>query len=259
MPISRRHFIGASAAASVLMQRALGGIDQLSNTNNAVRKVLASANQLTYRAQRLLLGNDWLAPEYSESDIREPQKPNGTESPDDEDYQALASSGFSGYRLQISGLVEKPQKFSLENLKAMPVRTQITRHDCVEGWSCIAKWSGVQLSRVLEQVRVKPEARYAVFRCFDTMEQGLAGPVKYYGYIDLLDAWHPQTILAFDLNGKALPVSNGAPLRLRVERQLGYKMNKYVRAIELVSSYAAIGNGNGGYWEDQGYDWYAGI
>jgi DMSO/TMAO reductase YedYZ molybdopterin-dependent catalytic subunit len=87
----------------------------------------------------------------------------------------------------------------------------------------------------------------------------MAGPVKYYGSIDLVDAYHPQTILAFDLNGKALPVSNGAPLRLRVERQLGYKMNKYIRAIELVSSYAAIGNGNGGYWEDQGYDWYAGI
>jgi hypothetical protein len=85
MPISRRHFIGASAAASGLMLSGCDGIDQLSNTDNAVRKVLASANQLTYRAQRLLLGNDWLAPEYSESDIREPQKPNGTESPDDED------------------------------------------------------------------------------------------------------------------------------------------------------------------------------
>jgi DMSO/TMAO reductase YedYZ molybdopterin-dependent catalytic subunit len=141
----------------------------------------------------------------------------------------------------------------------MPTRTQITRHDCVEGWSCIAKWSGVQLSRVLELAQVKPEARYAVFHCFDTMEQGMAGSVKYYGSIDLIDAFHPQTILAFDLNGKSLPVENGAPLRLRVERQLGYKMNKYVRAIELVSSYASIGDGQGGYWEDRGYDWYAGI
>jgi len=259
MKISRRNLLRGSAAASSLMLTGCDAIDRLSNTDNAVRKVLASANELTYRAQRLLLGDDWLAREYSESDIRQPQKPNGTESPDDEDYEALASAGFADYRLEVAGMVEKPQRFSLENLRAMPTRTQITRHDCVEGWSCIAKWSGVQLSRILDEVKVKPDARYVVFRCFDTMEQGLSGPVRYYGSIDLIDARHPQTILAFDLNGKPLPTSNGAPIRLRVERQLGYKMNKYVRAIELVSSYASIGDGKGGYWEDQGYDWYAGI
>ncbi|MGA7074428.1 molybdopterin-binding protein [Bradyrhizobium sp.] len=259
MKISRRNLLRGSAAASSLMLTGCDAIDRLSNTDNAVRKVLASANELTYRAQRLLLGDDWLAREYSESDIRQPQKPNGTESPDDEDYKALASTGFADYRLEVAGMVEKPQRFSLENLRAMPTRTQITRHDCVEGWSCIAKWSGVQLSRILDEVKVKPDARYVVFRCFDTMEQGLSGPVRYYGSIDLIDARHPQTILAFDLNGKPLPTSNGAPIRLRVERQLGYKMNKYVRAIELVSSYASIGDGKGGYWEDQGYDWYAGI
>jgi DMSO/TMAO reductase YedYZ molybdopterin-dependent catalytic subunit len=259
MKISRRNLLRGSAAASSLMLTGCDAIDRLSNTDNAVRKVLASANELTYRAQRLLLGDDWLAREYSESDIRQPQKPNGTESPDDEDYEALASAGFADYRLEVAGMVEKPQRFSLENLRAMPTRTQITRHDCVEGWSCIAKWSGVQLSRILDEVKVKPDARYVVFRCFDTMEQGLSGPVRYYGSIDLIDARHPQTILALDLNGKPLPISNGAPIRLRVERQLGYKMNKYVRAIELVSSYASIGDGKGGYWEDQGYDWYAGI
>jgi DMSO/TMAO reductase YedYZ molybdopterin-dependent catalytic subunit len=259
MKISRRNLLRGSAAASSLMLTGCDAIDRLSNTDNAVRKVLASANELTYRAQRLLLGDDWLAREYSESDIRQPQKPNGTESPDDEDYEALASAGFADYRLEVAGMVEKPQRFSLENLRAMPTRTQITRHDCVEGWSCIAKWSGVQLSRILDEVKVKPDARYVVFRCFDTMEQGLSGPVRYYGSIDLIDARHPQTILALDLNGQPLPISNGAPIRLRVERQLGYKMNKYVRAIELVSSYASIGDGKGGYWEDQGYDWYAGI
>ena len=259
MPISRRHFLTASAAASSLMLTGCDALDELSDTDSKVRKVLASANGLTYRTQRLLLGNDWLAREYSESDIRQPQKPNGTAAPEDEDYKKLAASGFSTYRLEVGGLVEKPQRFSLENLRAMPVRTQITRHDCVEGWSCIAQWSGVQLSRVLQQVQVKPEARYVVFRCFDTMEQSMAGPVKYYGSIDMIDAHHPQTLLAFELNGKPLPVSNGAPLRLRVERQLGYKMNKYVSAIELVSSFAEIGDGNGGYWEDRGYDWYAGI
>jgi DMSO/TMAO reductase YedYZ molybdopterin-dependent catalytic subunit len=111
----------------------------------------------------------------------------------------------------------------------------------------------------LKLVHIKREARYVVFRCCDTMEQGFAEPVKYYGSIDLVDAYHPQTMLAFDLNGKPLPVSNGAPLRLRVERQLGYKMNKYIRAIELVSSYASIAGGKGGHWEDNGYDWCAGI
>jgi len=259
MLISRRHFVRASAAVGSLTLAGCDATDQLGNTDSKVREVLASANELTYRAQRLLLGNNWLAREYSESDIRQPQKPNGTENPDDEDYKALASSDFSNYKLEVGGLVEKPQRFTLQALRAMPTRTQITRLDCVEGWSCIAKWSGVPLSRVLELAHVKPEARYVVFRCFDTMEQGLEGPVKYYGSIDLIDAYHPQTILAFDLNDIPLPVQNGAPLRVRVERQLGYKMNKYIRAIELVSSFANIGDGKGGYWEDRGYDWYAGI
>jgi DMSO/TMAO reductase YedYZ molybdopterin-dependent catalytic subunit len=259
MLISRRHFVRASVAVSSLTLAGCDALDQLSNTDGKVRKVLASANELTYRTQRLLLGNNWLAREYSESDIRQPQKPNGTENPDDEDYKALASSDFSNYKLEVGGLVEKPQRFTLQALRAMPTRTQITRHDCVEGWSCIAKWSGVPLSKVLGLVHVKPEARYVVFRCFDTMEQGLEGPVKYYGSIDLIDAYHPQTILAFDLNDRPLPVQNGAPLRVRVERQLGYKMNKYIRTIELVSSFSNIGDGKGGYWEDRGYDWYAGI
>ena len=115
------------------------------------------------------------------------------------------------------------------------------------------------MSTVLDQVKPKPEARYAVFYCFDTIERGLSGDIKYYGSIDMVDARHPQTILAYGLNDSPLPVSNGAPLRVRVERQLGYKMNKYIRAIELVSSFATLGAGKGGYWEDRGYDWYAGI
>ncbi len=112
----------------------------------------------------------------------------------------------------------------------MPSRTQITRHDCVEGWSAIGKWKGVPLAPLLDRVGVKSEARYVVFHCFDTMEQGLAGPVKYYESLDFIDARHPQTILAYDMNDTTLPVAHGAPLRLRVERQLGYKMAKYVHA-----------------------------
>ena len=258
--ISRRRLITGSAvtAASVALS-GCNALDSLSDTSNSVRNIFERANELTYRAQRLLLGNNWLAQEFADSDIRQGQKPNGTTDPEDEDYRALAANSFSEYQLEIGGLVEKPMKLSLANLRAMPKRTQITRHDCVEGWSCIAKWGGVPLSTILDEAKVKPEARYAVFNCFDTMEQGLSGVVKYYGSIDLIDARHPQTILAYEMNGKPLPVENGAPLRVRVERALGYKMNKYIRSIELVSDFAKLGDGKGGYWEDRGYDWYAGI
>ena len=139
----------------------------------------------------------------------------------------------------------------------MPSRTQVTRHDCVEGWSCIAKWTGVPLSVVLDEAKPKPAARYVVFYCMDTIDQD--DGTKYYGSIDLIDARHPQTILAYGMNGKPLPIENGAPLRVRVERQLGYKMPKYLGKIELVDTFAQIGMGHGGYWEDNGYEWYGGI
>jgi DMSO/TMAO reductase YedYZ molybdopterin-dependent catalytic subunit len=116
----------------------------------------------------------------------------------------------------------------------------------------------VQLSRVLDQAGIKPAARYVVFRCYDSLGNTLSGPDLYYESIDLISARHPQTILAYGLNGQTLPVANGAPLRVRIEQQLGYKMAKYIRAIEIVDSFAKIAGGNGGYWEDQGYDWYAG-
>ena len=127
----------------------------------------------------------------------------------------------------------------------MPSRTQITRHDCVEGWSCIAKWTGMPLALVLDQAWSKPQARYVVFHCMDTIERSLSGNIHYYGSIDLIDARHPQTILAYGLNGKPLPVDNGAPLRVRVERQLGYKMPKYIHKIEVVDSFAADRLGQG--------------
>jgi DMSO/TMAO reductase YedYZ molybdopterin-dependent catalytic subunit len=151
--------------------------------------------------------------------------------------------------------VERPLSLSLPELMAMPSRTQITRHDCVEGWSCIAEWTGVPLARVLAEARLRPEARFVVFRSMDTIERSLSGGVKYWESHDLRDALHPQTILAYGMNGGALPIRNGAPLRLRVERQLGYKMAKYLTGIEVVPALAD----KGGYWEERGYDWYAGI
>jgi DMSO/TMAO reductase YedYZ molybdopterin-dependent catalytic subunit len=139
----------------------------------------------------------------------------------------------------------------------MPSRTQITRHDCVEGWSAIGKWKGAKLGAMLDAAHPKPQARFAVFYCADPMEAD--GTDLYYESIDMEDAFHPQTILAYELNDAVLPIANGAPIRLRVERQLGYKHAKYVMRIELVESFDKIAGGKGGYWEDQGYQWFAGI
>ena len=220
---------------------------------------MEGANALTYRVQRLLAGRDALAQEFTEADIRQPQRPNGVTAPDDDTYKGLLAGNFADWRLEVAGLVEKPLSLTRDQLIAMPSRTQITRHDCVEGWSCIAKWTGVPLALVLDEAKVKPQAQFVVFHCLDSIERGLSGDVKYYGSIDIVDARHPQTILAYGLNGLPLPVENGAPLRVRVERQLGYKMPKYVHRIELVDSFADMGLGKGGYWEDRGYDWFGGI
>lgn len=258
--IDRRRFLaGAAAAGSGLLLSGCDAFDELGDRTNPVRKFLSGANELTYRAQRLLGGGHTLAQEFTEADIRQPMRPNGVTSPADALYRDLLSRDFADWRLEVTGEVENPLSLSRDELMTMPSRTQITRHDCVEGWSCIAKWTGTPMSLVLDKAKVKPTARYAVFQCLDTIERGLSGEVKYYGSIDLVDARHPQTILAYGMNGRPLPVENGAPLRVRVERQLGYKMPKYVRGIELVTSFADIGLGKGGYWEDRGYDWFGGI
>ena len=250
------------AGGGLLTIGGLGGcklLDGLSAPNNRVRQFMERANDLTMAMQRGMLDRDALAAEFGPEDIRQPQRPNGVTDPQDETYLALKSGGFADYRLRVTGLVSRPLSLSLADLRAMPTRDQITRHDCVEGWSCIAQWSGVPLAQVLDRAGVQAKARFAVFHCFDTIERTLSGGVRYYESIDMIDAQHPQTILAWGMNGAPLPVANGAPVRLRVERQLGYKMAKYVRAIELVETLAPFGRGKGGYWEDRGYEWYAGI
>ena len=151
----------------------------------------------------------------------------------------------------------RPLQLSLDEIHALPSRTQITRHDCVEGWSAIGKWKGARLAALLDAAQPQPSARYVVFHCADPMAND--GTDFYYESIDFDDAYHEQTILAYELNDAALPIKNGAPLRLRVERQLGYKHAKYVMRVELVASYAHIAGGRGGYWEDRGYQWFAGI
>jgi DMSO/TMAO reductase YedYZ molybdopterin-dependent catalytic subunit len=259
--LNRRRLLGLSAAgASSLILAGCDQFDFLGQRDNQVRDFLERANELTYAAQRALVPQQALAREFSASEIRQGQRPNGSTDPRNvAEYAELVETNFSGYRLNITGLVETPKSFSLDELRNMPARSQITRHDCVEGWSCIAKWTGTPLGAVLDEARIKPTAKFLVYHCYDQMGGGLSAPEPYYESSDLIDAYHPQTILAYGLNDQTLPISNGAPVRARIERALGYKQAKYVHTIEVVDSFARFGLGQGGYWEDHGYEWYGGI
>jgi len=251
----RRWLQRALGAASGLV---LSGCNKLAQSP-AVNSTLEQAEGLTRAVQRVLLGRHALAPEYSASDISAAFRANGTTDPGTDEYNRHVQTGFADWRLAVGGLVENPLELSLADLRRIASRTQITRHDCVEGWSCIAKWGGARLGAVLQQARLKSNARYIAFHCADSLELTLDGSGQYYETIDLVDAMHPQTLLAYDMNDRPLTVRHGAPLRLRVERQLGYKMAKYVMRVEAIESFAGIAGGKGGYWEDRGYEWYAGI
>ncbi len=201
------------------------------------------------------MASDGLAREYSEADMSPNFRVNGNTDPGDPAYRQHRAAGFAQWTLAVGGQVKRPLALPLSALMAMKQREQITRHDCVEGWSAIGKWQGPELGQVLAMAGLLPTARYVVFHCADS-----TGTAPYYESIDLVDAFHPQTILAWRMNGAPLPVGHGAPLRLRVERQLGYKQAKYVMGIELRATLAGLYGGKGGYWEDhRDYAWYAGI
>lgn len=247
--LSRRALIGSVAGGL------LTGCDRLAS-NADFRKLLFSAENFHKWSQRALSDRQALAPEFRPDQLSPYFRANGTSNPDTEEYRALWRTGFNGWRLRVDGLVGRPLLLSLAQLQSMPHREQITRHDCVEGWSAIGKWRGVPLSTILHAAQVSDRARYIVFHCADRM----TATRSYYESIDRIDAFHPQTILAFALNDQPLTVANGAPLRLRVERQLGYKHAKYLMQIQAVESLADIYGGKGGYWEDTaGYEHYAGI
>jgi len=246
--ISRRNLLIGGAGAL------LTGCDRLSNSPS-FRGVLRSAEGLTMKAQRLIVDRNALAREYEADDMSPVFRANGNVMPASPDYQRLLAGRFADWRLQVDGLVQRPLALSLDQIRRLPQRTQITRHDCVEGWSAIGKWTGVPLRTVLDAAGLRQDARYIVFHCADNF-----GPHPYYESIDLIDAFHPQTILAWAMNDRILQVRHGAPLRLRVERQLGYKHAKYLMRIEAVADLASVHGGRGGYWEDSNdYEWYAGI
>ena len=251
MILTRRALIAGGASAAGL---ALAGCDRLGQDPRA-RRILFMGEEMNRGLQRALMHRDALAREFSPADMSPVFRVNGTRDPGTPSYKAAAANRFADWRIEVGGLVDRPLALSMAQLRSMPARTQITRHDCVEGWSAIGKWHGPTLGAVLKAARLRDAARYVVFTCAD-----LYGGKPYYESIDLIDAFHPQTILAWGMNDALLSVGHGAPVRLRVERQLGYKHAKYVSRIDAVASLDPIGKGKGGYWEDNvDYDWYAGI
>ena len=247
--IERRLFLkqGLSLGALAL----LTGCDI--SDNEAVDKVLWTMSRWNDRVQATLFNPDKLVQEYPASAITRPFPFNAYYGEDE-----IRVVDGQSWKLELAGLIRERKPWTLPELHALPQVTQITRHICVEGWSAIGKWTGVPLHDVLALARPTEAARYAVFHCADPMEAD--GTTTYYESIDMDDAYHAQTLLAYELNGAPLPVPNGAPLRLRVERQLGYKQAKYLMRIEFVDGYEKIRGGRGGYWEDvAGYQWYAGI
>jgi sulfoxide reductase catalytic subunit YedY len=205
--------------------------------------------------RKALFGHEVSTQHYSRKDISSYFRVNGRP-PKEAEYDAMASEHFANYVLEVGGLVETPLHLTLAQLRARPRQTQITEHCCIEGWSAVAEWGGMSLNEIIDMCRPLPSARYVVFYAFDnksTSEPDPAGPGYFYGTIGMELAMHPQTILAYDMNGVPLPIPHGAPLRLRVETQLGFTMVKYIRAIEFVESYAGIGEGQGGWREDRQY------
>jgi DMSO/TMAO reductase YedYZ molybdopterin-dependent catalytic subunit len=252
--ISRRALIAAGSAAAASL---VSGCDKIADAPS-LRFILDFGQFMSLNAQRLLLSAQPLVREYTEADISPDFPPNGSERPNGMAYFQMMMNNFAGFRLAVDGMVQKPLSLSLDEIKALPSRTQITMHNCDEGWSAIGQWTGVPLAHLLQSAELMPQVRYVVFHCMDELVRTADRTGFYYESLDLFDALHPQTILAYGMSGKALPVAHGAPLRLRVERQIGYKHAKFVYRIEAVERLNQIGRGKGGFWEDRGYQWYAG-
>jgi DMSO/TMAO reductase YedYZ molybdopterin-dependent catalytic subunit len=249
--LTRRKLIttGLAAAASA---SGLGVAAHLANRYGLIPPdhggIYGVGETLTYVAHRLVTSSRSLAREFDRSQISKVIPINGKR-PEVEAYQRLLADGFADWKLTIDGLVARPSSFSLADLKRLPMHTQITHQACEEGWSFIAEWTGARLSDVLNAVGVLPEAKWVFFFTFD----------EWWDSLDIPDARHPQTFLAYGMNGQQIPTDHGAPVRLRVARQLGYKSLKYLSRITVTDTMKNIGDGLGSGSPSAGYSWYAGI
>jgi DMSO/TMAO reductase YedYZ molybdopterin-dependent catalytic subunit len=182
---------------------------------------------------------------YEEKDIAPYLWTNGMV-PESDEYKQLCDNNFADYKLPVSGLVSNSREFSYDELKEMPKQEQVTNHFCIQGWSGVAKWGGVRMTTIMEKVKPLPEAKFVLFFSYGEGSDG----GFYWDAHKIENMRHDLTILAYELNGKPLPALHGAPLRLRCENELGFKMVKWIRAIEFVDDIKNIGNGQGGYAED---------
>src|SRR5256884_4402349 len=192
--------------------------------------IVGVGETLTCASQRLVTSGHSLAREFKRSDISKIPTVNGWH-PTDEKYLALLADGFKNWRLSVEGLVARPVSFSLEELQRLPAESHILLHACEEGWSYIAEWTGVRLATVLGLVETRPESRYVVFEPFANPNQSGRVVRVLWDSIDMADAFHPQTLLAYGMNGEDLPLDHGAPVRLRLSRHLGWKNTKYLSRI----------------------------
>jgi DMSO/TMAO reductase YedYZ molybdopterin-dependent catalytic subunit len=249
--VSRRRLIktglGAVAGAGAL-GAAVRAADRYGLIPANCRGVYGVSETLTYAGQRLLTKLPSMAREFDRSQISKVIPVNGA-APKTEAYQKLLAGGFADWRLAVDGMVDRPGPLSLAEIKAFPARSEIVHQACEEGWSFIAEWTGVPLSVVLHHVGINPAARYVFFFTFD----------EWWDSIDMDDALHPQTLLAYGMNGTDIPLDHGAPLRLKVARQLGYKSLKYLTRMTVTDTAKGIGDGLGSSAPAAGYSWYAGI
>jgi DMSO/TMAO reductase YedYZ molybdopterin-dependent catalytic subunit len=250
--LSRRQLITGLASSGGLLLAGCSSTELPPTYGN----VLRMGDVLTYRAFRTLLPARALVREYSHRDISSSPAIGTTDPADPHQgafntergplYDRLRAGGFADWRIRVEGRVARPGSYSLADLKALPSRTQITKHTCEEGWSAIAEWTGVPLRAVLETAGILPSARFVNFYAYDDSAEG----------IDMIDALHPQTILAYGMNGRDLPLGHGAPLRLRVETQLGYKSVKFLDRIVVRDEFDDLGKIGS---LQNGWAWYVGI
>jgi DMSO/TMAO reductase YedYZ molybdopterin-dependent catalytic subunit len=245
--LSRRSVIKRAGALGGFL---LAGCDTQYYKPPVVRGgLMGVADIMTMASQRMLMSNDQLVQEHDSSEITKNFPVWNQSNPEDEEYQRLRAENYRDWRLPVTGLVNKPISMSLRDLKKLPRRTQTTMHICEQGWSAIAEWTGAPLLSVIQAAGgIKPDAKYIMINAYGGW---------YEGY-DMFDVTHPQTILAYGMNGKDIPLGNGAPLRLRVERHCGYKQLKFIKSIEVVSSVENFGRGTGGLNSDYDFHWYAG-